>query len=494
MAKLALDSLPTEILDMIIPDTLPEGFESLALTCKTVYGLCLPFIEHHKHFKSEFETFKYGKTRKDPSSPFIKTAFDLIGHVAKEPLAARYIRVADFIDDGLFSREEPSHHVPDVDRDRITSLFASSPYLVEAGLDWREYYALSEKDQQFFRYSQHAATFLLTLLPNVKNFSMPRFWKSTDKTEKLLRVVIQKARQSPSLASPPSLAQVTRLQSYSERQSELTKAIPFLALPLVRSYCDFCSVAVGETSSAALSFPMIPYHLYGETLRVAHFGSSFINEESIIAFLKHTTRLRTLTYSHRHSNPYKWDIGKFVAAVEREVGSHLEEFSVSASKLQRDTSTVGCVSMRGFHHLRKLEFPLSIVMHNMKNDLAQLANSNERSMDSKLGQSKVLIGDLVPPSVSHLVLTSSGTNYDAYLLEVMFRDFAATKSHQLPALREIYLSCPESPSADKKYKTECAKLVAETGAAGVLLKTWPYSTPMAKSIGQNVFSGVRDTH
>lgn len=62
---MALMQLPTELFQQIIPHPLPEGFECLALTCKYLYTLCTPFLEHYNNLRFHFQKFKYNKTNKD---------------------------------------------------------------------------------------------------------------------------------------------------------------------------------------------------------------------------------------------------------------------------------------------------------------------------------------------------------------------------------------------------------------------------------------------
>lgn len=73
-------------------------------------------------------------------------------------------------------------------------LLAESPDLAEAGLDWKEYYTEIKEDLEAYRYSQYAATFLLTLLPNVETLTLPKCWKPLEATDKLLDVVVRKVR------------------------------------------------------------------------------------------------------------------------------------------------------------------------------------------------------------------------------------------------------------------------------------------------------------
>ena len=87
----------------------------------------------------------------------------------------------------------------------VLRLLADSPDLVEAGLDWEEYNAKIEEDLEPSHYSQFAAAFLLTLLPNVETLTLPKYWKPLEATDKLINVVVRKVRLFALLKSCESL-------------------------------------------------------------------------------------------------------------------------------------------------------------------------------------------------------------------------------------------------------------------------------------------------
>lgn len=218
---MALIDLPQELFDIVIKEVLPESFESLTLTCQTIYKLCAPFIEHHNKLRSHLHNFTYaeyqrpGSVLQNPRSLFpIRTAFDLIACIAIEPVVARYIIHANFAQDTspLFSRV---HYKPNArSRGLLQTLFSESHLLVQAELDWREYYAAIEDDlKQDFPYSQHATVFLLALLPDVKTLALPNRWKSLKGTDKLIDAVVRNSQKTHLHFHKPSLAQVTRVSS-----------------------------------------------------------------------------------------------------------------------------------------------------------------------------------------------------------------------------------------------------------------------------------------
>lgn len=481
-SAMALSRLPAELLETIITHGVPEGFESLAVTCRRLYALCQPYIQRHNPLRSKFDHFTYDDEFKDSWSS-IGTAFDLIARIAAEPLVARYVRDVDLRNDSLFMRGRP----PELDQDlhygqAVFTLFTNSSYLKQAGLDWLEYYVEVEKDLQAARYSQHATAFLLTLLPNVKNLSLPKRWKPCLATDKLIGAVVCKAKQPHLPDESPSRAQVTSLGPWaslaSEKGCKLACASPFLALPRIRSFFGRSCVAIGGSGHTSMASKN-PYSGFATTLETVRFVNCCIDEFSIADFLQNTPRLKTLTYRHatkRNRGHQDWDLCKFVTAVEREVGSHLEELSVCIHKLCGSIFP-GRISMRGFQRLRKLELPLETARCNITAAAACLAATPPNQSPvvghgltdrQELEEVQSLISDLVPASVSQLSLVSSGMHDDdAKALDLMFRDFAARRESTLPALEEIILTCLNS--AGDAYKEQCTRVLAETEKAGLML-------------------------
>ena len=80
--------LPSELLEIIIQLSLPEGFESLSVTCKRVHAACVPFIQRHNALRSRFRHFTYYDS--SPRTPLtIMSAITLIKRIAVEPAIAR---------------------------------------------------------------------------------------------------------------------------------------------------------------------------------------------------------------------------------------------------------------------------------------------------------------------------------------------------------------------------------------------------------------------
>jgi hypothetical protein len=474
--------LPSEILDEIITHTLPEGFESISLTCKKAHTRCTAFIERYHALRSRFQNFGYQlwphasnitsqsdmKTIEYYLRPHgyglnLMSASDMIMLIAAEPVVARYIRAATFKTDSLLLNRQLPKSVPSIQEGgAVVDLFANSTYLKQANLDWKEYYTTFESDVRERRYSQHGAAFLLTLLPNIKKIVIPWSWKPNDATEKLLEALVEDAKRSTT-----SLSLLSRFEGgvsgNQEERFDLRWASPFLALPQLR---DFRGLSCLAMEDLPMSIPCNDPHYFAERLQTAHLMSCCIDEVGISDFLRHTPSLKTLRYLHGTKNDSptgNWDICKFVNAVVREAGSHLAQLSVIIGRLN-GSLVPGVASIRGFHVLRTLEIPLELVMCNITSATeSQTANPSE------------VFVDLLPDSVAQLALISKGTDNHEQAVSALFRHFQFTHDFRKSRLQELRISCPKG--ADESYKDQCNRVLEEAGNKGmdVQLKLWPSS-------------------
>ena len=458
----------------------------MALTCKRLHTLCTPFLEHYNNLRWHFQDFTYCKTNRafkfnqqlfefpDTAS----SAFNLISRIAIEPAVGRYIQEADFGGDSWLNtrfasatREMTTYQNRD---EAVRRLFADSSYLLEAQLDWREYYGVIEEDLNAARYSQYAAAFALTLLPNLKKFSLPGSWKPTTATEKLVATVIQRARQA-SDKNMPSLAQVTTVKEMNKK-FELGWAVSFIALPRVQSFWGLDCIGEGPRDEGIGSRYL--HSDFNSTVEKVEFWDSCIDEVAISDFLKYTPCLKSLTYWHSPRNNegrQDWDLCRFIMAVQHEVGNHLEKLSaIPVVWKPRCSITPGKPLLRGFQRLQSLELPLEIVICGLTaTELAEHESSNFQS----------LLSDLVPASVSQLSLFSRGKHTHRRALDLLFRDFASRKYLQTPALKAIRLTCPDD--ADDSYKSQCTKLAAELDKANVALElTKEFTTIIGENDGE----------
>ncbi|KAK7960369.1 hypothetical protein PG996_011014 [Apiospora saccharicola] len=433
--------LPPELVIQVITESLPEGFESLALSCKAIHQLCKPFIEHHNLLRTQI----------------------LLERIADEPIVARYIQHASFFSDG---HPFASPVADPVCGSPIAALFADSFYLRDAGLDWREYHALIAADYAITAarpFSQHAAAFILTLLPNLKSLELPELWDPTDSSDKLLNTVVIKARQlntAPQQQYSSSLAQIASLKSCVDWAHDpfRIRVLPFLALPKLRCYEGPTPEAVSTSSLGDVVF--------GEKLEIAWMLGYPIEEPAMADLLRSARRLRTFVYTPgRMRDIQNWDICRFLHMVDRAAGSRLERLSISSGSMMEP----GHVSLRGFQRLQKLRLPLGFFECIISYAASRINKSVEDLTDSDIETLEVKLGDLIPASVPKLELCNvRRVSNHGKVLKVLFHGFSAMKASQLPALEKVvFLNLQEWMSPGCKSASE--KLLSKNEPTGVVI-------------------------
>ncbi|KAI8941637.1 hypothetical protein NX059_002850 [Plenodomus lindquistii] len=511
---MTLLELANELLALIVSHAIPEGFESLCLSCRQLHMLCKLLIKQHNLLRSHFRNFDYYVKDAHPSLT-IRTSFELIARIAEQPIVARYIQHADFRVDlrptvgGRFWFMEDNGYRPETVRD----LFASSRYL--SGTDWQDYFTKYERDLEDNRYCQAAAAFLLTLLPNVKSVVLPTFWTSDKETEKLLEAIVDQALKPNTTSINASLSLLTNLKtsfSFVTRQGFVLKKIsPLLALPSIHTFHSPTLLSrIGDRE------PSSPYRALppsvGGTLAIAYLLGSNLDGRAMQHFLRCTPRLKTLVYSHSNKQLNTiWDICTLVTTISKEVGSHLEELSITKHNFTGKIA-FGTTTMCSFTRLHKLEFPLDLATCVVRS-AAQLETKESVGADSAADadQSHVdfLMCGLVPASVTRLFLRSDewdrrDDRHDSMVLlemsdgvqvfegrpqqhdqtlETMFQGFAEKKEAQLPSLKEIRISDPRT--AGEPYKAQCQSLQSEAERSGVKVYLdggrWPQVLDFAAS-------------
>lgn len=460
---MALTHLPAELLDMIIGLSVPEGFESLAKTCKRIYAHCEPFIERHNELRHRFRNFSY------QSNGDVIAASELIQAIASNPIVARYIRKADLLNDSTFVypelnvRTRRAASLPSIeDGGPVVQLFAESVYLQRAGLHWRDYYSAFTEDVRLELYSQKGSAFLLTLLENVEEIITPSQWKPDHATKRLLDVLAREARHSHS--SPSGLRSLQTFEGeLSKEESEdwgISWTSPFLAFPHLQSLsCNL--VRRGHSPFRLLSGSP---HM-GSALTAAYFEGCCIADVVMTDFLKHTPRLTTLYYAHNMSRDFDcgdWNMGKFFNAVAHEAGSRLRRLTIKVREFQVGSVKAERASTR-FEKLERLEIPLELFSY----------NTNVYTRNATLIPGFSFQRDVIPQSITNLALLMVGKkeSYDM-ALDALIVKFREIRRSELPNLEEMHLNC--SMETDNAYKQQCEKLMVEGSKEGVAvhLRSW----------------------
>ncbi|KAI0471453.1 hypothetical protein GGR56DRAFT_71871 [Xylariaceae sp. FL0804] len=506
MAPPSLTDLPVEICEAIVPYTLPNGLGSLALTCKTFHKLCEPF---HKEYDGWRRRYLFGKFRylwwPQKGLDEITSSLTFLRQIAIEPRIAHYVVDANLLGDSWYYLVHPSATCPQPAlrplhthlRDECTwhpiNSLRESACIKDASLDWKQYSSrIREEYDTFPYYSQHAAELLLAFLPNLKSLVLPILWRPEKSTSSIIEAIVSKAQRFPSVEQNASLAQVTRVEfikdmkMYEDPETEmyldhttrrptpfsLCDAVPFLALPHVEYFHgQYC---IGVRQESMMLGPGNPYNCYGQALEQVQLTHACIDDATMAAFLRHTPRLKKLKYLHNDmgDDNHIWDLCKFVAAIEREVGRHLEVLQIGLHHKFRGRLVPGKPSLRGFKNLHSLILTKHIMPCNTDNN--------------DFGFS---IGDLIPASVSRLWLEwNENTHEQVY--KAMFSGLAARKESQLPNLEKLRYVAMSKRSERERFEKTCMELDNEMKKAGVKFKwEWDDSEDEDESDKENEAGG-----
>lgn len=482
---MGLTDLPPELLEPIITYATPEGFESLALSCRGIYALCKPSIARHNALKSRFETFVYGAIGELTPFPIL-SAFHLLAYLIDNPLAARYIRHADFTHDGR------RYWIPgrpyDVDAeesylDALEKTIAASPLLEQAGVDLEEFCSAMREKVFDHRYSQQAATFLLTLLPNVESLTLPEHWRPLESTDRIVSRIVEKANQLDGFTASASLARLRTFRnstSLTPRSTfELLWAKPFLELSTVKTFHGRSLVETPDSpelhSPEYFSFWKLEMDQGIEHMDLTN---CYLSEKLIESLLRRTPRLRSFQCSHRlkeHDPGYPiWAIHETVSAIADHVGDHLEDLSLTFKQDGHfGIALPGTACQLGFKSLEVLELPLEMASANIE---AARYNSTADRQPNEVD----VFDQMVPATVRELSLVLQPTTNYEDTLEVLFHNLDVKKHRRNMKLEKIHLTCPDESS--DKYRDQFTMLQQEMNRAGVVLHTHPFPQPFRTMI------------
>lgn len=372
---MALELFPNELLVQIIKESIPEGFEGLALTCRRVYDATAGFRKRHNQLRRQYRYFDYGdryiyadKTRDDWNRHHeskYPSSVDLLVKIAEEPLIARYIVHANFECDGLFDLNIPSNQPrPDENRNLIIRrypdlllLLESSTYLQRDGTSPTDFLkALVHSKEYHTEYI--AAVFLLTLLPNVTDIRISQKWKYIDATQDpemdviLYRLVEQIALRANDPSEP--MASLSRLKSViAGDNNELG---PFIHINSVSTLgiepawginCDLPDKSLCDPQSET----------YGTGLEVVECAIVCLTPTELRTFLLRLPGLRTLNFNLKtvHNTP------KALETIRDAVAATVETLSFSIYDSEHNI-TPGVPSMKPFSRLRDLELGFNVLV------------------------------------------------------------------------------------------------------------------------------------
>jgi hypothetical protein len=356
---MGLSGLAPELLDEVINYCMPEGFESLVLSCKALYAYCKPKIPLHnrlskrwKHATNEF--------------PRHHDTLRILLEIVKEPLVARYIYHLN-----LWDLQQPTSTGDDPEakfRDDETSmqnikdLIMKSPfsrYLALADIDpddwWSQLFIpRTEIYRNISRYSyrrdyepakmneEYAFLALLFLLPNLQSLTPFREWchinmhdtnhHAAEYIYPVLDALVKHSHASNSPGLPLSNLKTiypSCLQRFDQRTA-FQNLQWFLQLPSVTTiYASSCS---NESVASHLPFSWRMASIPSSVTRL-ELAFCDMKIEDISTLLSNIPRLQVFKYGYKYIGcpgvlP-RWSPQLFVEAIAKNCGPTLTELAVT---------------------------------------------------------------------------------------------------------------------------------------------------------------------
>ncbi|KAF2962957.1 hypothetical protein GQX73_g10610 [Xylaria multiplex] len=360
--------LPSELLDQVVWESIPEDFENLILSCRTLHEYGKPYIDQHTARKRQFHTMRIDACSDmswlanfaiEPRIPFYANIVNLRGHVEIES-------EDDSEDDSTEGEYERVKQL-------VKALIKQSPYLAIKGIDtdfWVDMILseLGDGDGYACR-SLFLGIFYLTLFPNVTNLTLP--WhapgrvfhhdheRATNQYELVLNAIAQKSRSKHNRRALGKLKCLTYtlLTNYKIYQP-LQFLLPFLILPELEELRATSLTAIKFHQEFKWTYPDIH-----SNLRTIELKSCCMDAVGISELLAHTPKLTTLKYQHaskHHGMEAYWDSGEFVTAIEKKVGGQLKHLAITVAIDAINGIKAGVTSMHRFTQLETLELDLPV--------------------------------------------------------------------------------------------------------------------------------------
>jgi hypothetical protein len=458
---MGLQLLPTELLARIVQETLPEGFESFALTCKSVYNASKFFLSKHNTLKRQYRNFTY---RQGPHGNACTSALLLLARIAEEPLVARYIISADFVQDSApENKDTREEHIATVVSSKILALLQNSIYVQDASVDpaiLLQYMLDAYQVDDGYVHAGLAACFLLTLLPNITRVALPRRWNDYDprspysnleppwRLDELLDAIVVRADDPGQPNAGLSKLEVI-LPSTGwgyENRWVLSSFNPLLSIKTVRSFCAGSCRAIDDGYTGR-PFEIPKFESFGVGLEDVELVGSTVDGIELRKFLSRLPKLRSFKLSYEvkwHGCGHEVDCGGIMSAIEDEVGETLEELSFS--HLNDWSPVVSYIeSMKNFKKLKYVELELALLIGSQ--DLHNQAK-NKRSIITKQR-----LADLLPPTVAGicLLMKNMDDRDDDNHLNHLFHGFATDVAEKFPNLKKIKIRTrPDSGGLDEQ--------------------------------------------
>ncbi|KAI0470496.1 hypothetical protein GGR56DRAFT_660605 [Xylariaceae sp. FL0804] len=398
-----LISLPLELILRIVREIIPEDFENVRLTCRTLNAAADMFLEEYLRRRRRFRHIALpddpavevppdagpeasagdgggdgdGDGNRDATTraTSIRSMNELLRCIARDPTVARYIQTANFKgpnegDDWRFGRLQLG-----IDDDPVRELVRESSHLREAGVDpdaWLS--CMTSVDGQGY-----VQIFLLTLLPNVTTLTPSHSWddwlqdrdagdggddRNPDLPKRRVMEAIVRAANSP--ASDASLSKLRTIRAWAgsgyDQRGLLNSCAHFLAIDSLRSLHAGSVIGLEDGYTGTGFEPL--YDRFSPNLETIELFASLIGRVSLRRLLSRTPNLKHFRFAHQtkwHGCGWNWDAGAAVAIIQECVGDSLESLQICLMDNAIDNGGTTLTDMSGFRSLKTFEINFDLL-------------------------------------------------------------------------------------------------------------------------------------
>ena len=378
-------NLPYELLDEIITQTLPNGFEALSLTCKTIYARVASQAERHAALKRRWRHTVLS------TLPGHTDVLHALHSFFLEPLAALYIEELEFVQEGTADGDQNIRGDGDA-MQRVRDTILQSKGLQRGSLDPKFVWdiVLAEDADLMagtLDIPSWTITVFLSFLPNLKTLRLPQTWnhaldnpladdsavlqlplwqglpEDANNPAKAWEIFLDEVigRTTTPTYGDPGLAGLETLLPFKgegyESRSGLQTIEYFLRLESLKNLYLVSCVAVDD------GYTGIPFHwrpvqlqLFSSLKRI-ELAYCCMDAEGVGELLSRVQALEIFKYSHQtkwHGCQSDWNPGSFIESIARYSGRTLTELAITIDELHGDIVNGAC-SLFFLPRLRKLE-------------------------------------------------------------------------------------------------------------------------------------------
>lgn len=379
---MSLLNLPPELFHDIVLETMPDGFESLMLSCRTIYTRGSCYIPSHNALRKKWNNVVVGHSRWHRQRGHTWLGLkELIYNVSRDAFISRYIKSVrfDFKHDRLRGSVPEEPWVRDgAELEKLKAFVRGSEYLQRAGVDVDGWVGKMFAERPSRIYPAHTTTFLMTLLEGVESLEFDAYlWQNgvtklpvecRSELSAVIELVARHTRRPNKQGGSCALGKLRvfrttgpRPERYGPQPAEvvwgsLSSLLAFESLEeLVLQHPTSARVRSRPNEDDKMQFFSWPYPELSSNLRRIELSWARIPTLRIGSLLAHTPRLESLKYVH-HDNRWwhwapGWDAGAFVAEVGKHCGDRLTDLHIECDHVDREV-TRAVVSMREFSRLR----------------------------------------------------------------------------------------------------------------------------------------------